>query len=274
MSESQKPYLPPLEQLLMYGDGITIPFEHDYSNLGFTREHITELIRMATDPELNNADFDDVKVFAPVHAWRILGQLKAEASVLPLLGMLDNVDDWASEIVDVIGNIGTEALAPLKAFLSDTSQKDMARADAAEAIQKVAENYPEHRSEAVQMISDQLAKYNEQAPELNAFLIGSLITLNAVEAAPIIENAFRARKVDSWIIGNWGDVEVELGLKETPAKYDFDRTMPKLSLPGFLGLADPTDMRVQRTKDRAKAKKAKNKKKMAKASQKKNRRKK
>ncbi len=53
----------------------------DYLEMGFTEKDIPELIRMALDERLNNADIDSPEVWAPLHAWRTLGQLKAEEEI-------------------------------------------------------------------------------------------------------------------------------------------------------------------------------------------------
>lgn len=68
-------YSVPLNRLLTYGDCRNWP---NYQELGLTQEYIPELIRMATDEELNWADPDSLEVWAPIHAWRALGQLRAE----------------------------------------------------------------------------------------------------------------------------------------------------------------------------------------------------
>ncbi len=50
----------------------------DYLALGFTQEHVSELIRMATNLALHGNDDDEGCVWwAPIHAWRTLGQLRA-----------------------------------------------------------------------------------------------------------------------------------------------------------------------------------------------------
>ena len=56
--------------------------------MGFSREHVPELLRMACDPELNEADSDDPRVYAPLHAWRVLGQLRAPEAAAPLADLL------------------------------------------------------------------------------------------------------------------------------------------------------------------------------------------
>jgi hypothetical protein len=72
-------YQPPVERLLTYGESepITPDDWPDYRTLGIGPEHIPELIQMATDEHLNEADAESTAVWDPLHAWRALGQLRA-----------------------------------------------------------------------------------------------------------------------------------------------------------------------------------------------------
>jgi hypothetical protein len=51
-------------------------------------DQVPELIRMALDEDLHWADTESAEVWAPLHAWRTLAQLRAEAAVEPLIGLL------------------------------------------------------------------------------------------------------------------------------------------------------------------------------------------
>src|SRR5205814_8754013 len=99
-------YPQPRDQLLNFGD----PREStdwperdpDYvTRLGLKANHIPALIEIArqwgTKANSQNDD-DDVRVYAPVHAWRALGQLGTIEAVNPLLAMMDKLDedgdDW------------------------------------------------------------------------------------------------------------------------------------------------------------------------------------
>src|SRR4051794_14321559 len=57
------------------------------------REHIGDLIRLACDAGLSQAEPTSSEVWAPMHAWRALGQMRAEEAVLPLLALLTAVED-------------------------------------------------------------------------------------------------------------------------------------------------------------------------------------
>ena len=75
------PYLPPLDRLLalsLPGFGRYNPWP-DYLALGFTAEHVPELMRMVLDEELEAGDGEAEATHGPIHAWRTLGLLRAES---------------------------------------------------------------------------------------------------------------------------------------------------------------------------------------------------
>jgi hypothetical protein len=117
-------YSPPVDRLLTYGDCQPGREWPDYLQLGLTSEHVSELIRMATDEDLHFADTESLEVWAPVHAWRALGQLRAEAAIQPLSALLartaeDLEDDWTpEELPYVFAEIGPAAIPELTAFLT------------------------------------------------------------------------------------------------------------------------------------------------------------
>ena len=126
----------------------------DYLPLGFGSEHIPDLIRMVLDDDLYWANSDSLEVWAPVHAWRVLGQLRAEAAIEPLVTRLDLVDeednDWVSEeLPQVFAMIGAAAIAPLHAYLIDPSHDTWACVAAAESLGQIGKAHPEARNACV-----------------------------------------------------------------------------------------------------------------------------
>ncbi|MDR3460372.1 MAG: DUF1186 domain-containing protein [Verrucomicrobiae bacterium] len=190
----------------------------DYAGLGISLEAVPELIRMATDPALNDGPADSPLVWAPVHAWRALGQLRAAGAVEPLLTLLRRTDaeqdDWvATDLPVALGQIGGAAVGPVANYLADTAQGEWARTVAAETLGKIGEAHPEWRAECVARLQAQLEKFGEQSEALNAFLILPLYDLLAVEAMPLIERAFASGRVDESVVGDVEDVQIHFGLK-------------------------------------------------------------
>jgi hypothetical protein len=219
-------YLPPVDKLLTLGDARDSAAHWlNYLALGLGPEHIPDLIRMATDEELHWADSGSLQVWAPVHAWRALGQLRAEAAIEPLTGLLhridDDDDDWVGEeLPDVYGMIGPAAIPALAAYLADASRPLFARVASVHSFAEIGLNHPDARAECVAALTAQLERFAENDPTLNAFLVSYLMDLKAVESAPVMERAFVAERVELPVAGDWEDVQIELGLRQT-------RTTPK-----------------------------------------------
>ena len=222
-------YQPPVSELLAYGDCRNYKEWSNYiRELNLEGQHIPELIKMATDEKLSQADSDSQEVWSPVHAWRALGQLKAIEALKPLLGLLANRDDdWiSSDFPTLCTLIGLDSIPLLKEFLADSSHNLYARCDAAQSLEAISHRDPETRSSNIAAIAESLEKFRTNDPTFNALLIGILIDLQAVETIDIIEQAFKADAVDTLITGYWSDVQVEFGLK-TRAEVPYRRFSEK-----------------------------------------------
>lgn len=228
-------YAPPLDRLLAMGKPEAMASDDwlDYATeLDLGPQHIPDLIRMATDEDLRWGEEEDPAIWGPLHAWRALGRLRAEEAIEPLLVLLDSEDDdWAGEEVpDTYSMIGPAAIPALRTYLADAGQDMYARANAATALTRMAERHAESRAQAVATLTEQLARFDENEEELNAFLVGELADLLATEALPVIEQAFAAGRVDPSIT-SWDYTQFEFGLI---TQEELDRRLPPpmpLSLP-------------------------------------------
>jgi len=212
-------YRPPVDTLLTYGEcQIGGPSDWpNYLELGLGPEHIPDLICMATDEKLNGADSKSLQVWAPIHAWRALGQLRAEAAIDLLLALFDFSEDsdWVTEeLPEVYGMIGPAALPGLAAYIADdVSNNDTSRIDAISSVEKIGKHWPDARTQCIEVLTRQLELFGANETDFNGFLIASLVDLQATEAVPLIERAFALGCVDLTIMGDWDLVQVELGLK-------------------------------------------------------------
>jgi hypothetical protein len=218
-------YQPPVSELLKLGDMRETMKWRDYTALGIGPEAVPALLRMVVDAALHEAYSESSEVWAPIHAWRALGQLRAEAAVEPLLSLLHRIDDddndWVGEEVpQVLGMLGPTALEPAADYLIDPKHGLYARVAASQAIKEIGQRFPEAREAAVANLMRALARFGELGRDetLNGFLVGDLLDLQAVEAAGLMERAFVADAVDTMITGGWRQVAAELGLvlPETP----------------------------------------------------------
>lgn len=212
-------YPAPVDRLLTFGSCLNFHEWPNYLDLGLGPAHIPDLIRMATDEELHWAAGDSLEVWAPIHAWRALGQLRAKDAIGPLTRLFHELEenDWVSELTTVYGMIGPAAIPALSTYLADRGHGMYPRVYAAESLEKIGSQHPDARAECVAILTHQLERFDKQNPTLNALLIGLLEDLQAVESVPVIERAFAADCVDVTIVGDWDDVQVELGLKEADA---------------------------------------------------------
>ena len=226
--------------------------EEDYvAQLAVTPGDVPELLAIArkwTEPQTDWPDDKDyVAGYAPVHAWRCLGQLGAVEAVGPLLEMMDPLDaqddDWyLEEFPHVFAWIGQEALGPLTAYLADTAHRVYPRAAAARALSMLAERHPQIRDDVVPVLCDTLERFEENDESLNAFIIMHLVDLEATGAAELVERAFAADRVDLFVNGNWNDARERLGVTgiglvpahlagATRSPFDFLRSPKDAELP-------------------------------------------
>jgi hypothetical protein len=217
-------YTDPVRRLLSIGES----WENDpakwpdyAAKFGLGSEHIAELIRMGCDAALYGDDPDSTEVWAPVHARRVLGQLRAEESVPALLAFLKSAgldDDWAhTELPVVFGLIGAAAIQPVAAFIWDHSNSTFPAASAVAGLKEIARGHPAYRAECIGILGQLLERRGDTDPALNGFAVSTLIDLEAVEAIDVIRDAFRHRSVDMSIAGDEEDVEIALRLRERRA---------------------------------------------------------
>lgn len=130
----------------------------------------------------------------------------------------------------------------------------------------------------ISLLLGHLENFAQIDASVNAFLITALVDLKATQALPLIEEAFKAEKVDESVL-RWHTVQRDFGLitqeehdrieAEFVAAYRAKNNDSKLTLRDFGISANNTVSQA----DKKKKEKAKAKRKMAKASQKKNRKK-
>jgi hypothetical protein len=226
------PYAPPVDQLLSLGDSRYMQEWPDYLRLGLGLEHIPDLIRMATDPALNDAPSERLEVWAPAHAWRVLAQLHAIEAAEPLTLLFrrihENHDDFVGEdLPRAFGVLGPGAILALIAYLANGTNHLSARAAAAHSLKEIGILHPDAHEMCVAALAQQLGRFADQDPALNGFLVGYLLDLKGVEALDVMQRAFDAGAVEEAIAGDWEDAQIELGLK---AKRDRPRQPSALQL--------------------------------------------
>jgi len=219
-------YADPVGRLLTIGEtGSYDPAKWpDYVvNFGLAREHVAALACMVCDAALNRANTDSSEVWAPMHAWRALGQLGVQEAVAPLLGFLrtsENDDAVSEELPVVLGMIGPAAAPHIAAFLYDRLNPTSPVATAMAGLREIVARHPECRNDCVGILARVLEPHAASDPVVNGFAVWTLIDLAAVEAIDVMWDAFRRQAVDLSLVGDEEDVEIALGLRKrrtTPA---------------------------------------------------------
>jgi HEAT repeat protein len=257
---------PLLKQLTELGD----PNDgFDYLALEITAEHVPELIRIATRSFPKYAPVADEVFWTRVHAWRALGQLRAEAAIEPLVRLLaeaDVDDEWAlDDLPEALGIIGRAVIGPAREASLREGSEEQARWACVQAIREVAQLHPDARGEAVEAMIGILREWPAQPPTFNAVVIDELLTLDVVEAAPLMQAAFEADAVDLRVTGGWASAQADLGLVSRRPPVEIRPPLPpRWGLPDAHASA-PTGPAKPKAK-------VKNRRKDAKAARKRNRR--
>jgi hypothetical protein len=251
----------------------------NYLELGITVGHIPELLRILEeikafwpDEVVENAP----ESYAPIHAWRALGQLKAEQAIPCLMRLIvwneDEDADWIMEdIPDVLGMIGPASIPPLREYLLKPDKLEWASVTMAHGLAEISKQYPEYRNACVEALRAGLEHYDGNGETINAFLIDYLAELKAVEAAPLVERAYRAEVVDISVLGDFEDFQIEVGLLEkrlTPPPRFYWAEDPEQAWMG-----EKTTRREEKERQREHDKKEKKKQKQAKKARKKHKKK-
>lgn len=211
-------YQPPIDKLLTLGS----QHLNDVAELGIGSEHIPDLIKMAVDDELLGA-VQEKETMAPVHAWRILGQLQATEAIIPLIQLFKLVDNDLvnEELPKVYGNIGAAAIGALVEYLAQNQNQLLARVTAINSLEEIASQHPDASNQVKSVLTQSLQSCNQNEAELNGFIVSALINLQAQEAAPIIKYAFNTNQVAEDIVGNWDEVRQSLGINSDEEVQEF-----------------------------------------------------
>lgn len=164
-------------------------------------------------------------VFAPVHAWRALGQLKDPASARQVIAellemyieLLADNDEGGSELPFVIKEFGDAAFGPLLEAVRDLGPE----LPLLDAVYQLAQNNPGRQKLLVSALGILINEQADNEPQGNAalaILLGELDTEKQYSLA--IERAYAADLVDETIAGDWGTLRTTYDLPATGLAQD------------------------------------------------------
>lgn len=207
----------PVVQLTLLGEpGCREPWP-DYLAFGLGPEHVPSVVRLLRRTPLGVPDERKPGWWAPLHAWRALGQLGAVEAVPRLLEYLveNDDDDWAAEeIPEVLLMLGPPAFSPLEDFLADPRNGVFPRLSVIPTLTRFAEDYPELRPDAIRAARQGLRRAPSDDPTVNGYFVAELVEMKAPEAIEEIRAAYKGGFVDQSICGDLEGVEVDLGLRK------------------------------------------------------------
>jgi hypothetical protein len=163
------------------------------------------LLALALDNDLLHEDVPDC--YAPIHALRLLGELRSTEIIAPLLRALPIEQEypgeelpilWADEAAQMIGRQGVAAVEPLWAVVDDPEWDMAGRGMALAALTYATSVAPELRDEVVPEVLKRLGQSDDA--RLTAHLIAALAGLGAGPAYQQVMDLYRAHKVDTSII--------------------------------------------------------------------------
>jgi hypothetical protein len=198
--------------------------------LGLGPEHVPELIRIASDPTFYEEGSGDHGYYVTIHARRALGQLRDVSAARPLLDAMDRFgehdDFWTDETSEILAMMGPAAIPEIVAKLQDESAEEFTRVTCVTALEKLAEQYPEHREACVAPMVRQLSMNDPRIPWVNGHIVSTLAALKVEEALPTIERAFEAGVVEPFVTGSLEWVKHDMGLGPEPSGPRYDVGLP------------------------------------------------
>ncbi|MBI5840084.1 MAG: hypothetical protein HZB19_08270 [Chloroflexi bacterium] len=271
-------YPQPIAQLLTLGE-TRMHDGRNYLKMGFTSEHIPDLIRLVENEELRDMPWDEdgnvpPQVYAQVHAWRTLAQLGAAEAVPSFIGLLHFIDEddddfVGEEIPRMLGQLGSPAIEACHDYLADINNNLFSRVGAGHALSEIGQQHPETREACIQALMSTLQDYQKDDETVNAFTLSYLAELKAVEAAPLAEEIFKADRAELEIAGDYEDYQIRVGLLEKRLTKSKFRSITDLEVKRLLAESSLTEKK--RTSE--KEKKEKNKRKQEKKARKRHKKK-
>jgi hypothetical protein len=143
----------------------------------------------------------------PVHALRLLGELKPVEATTPLLRRLPlPVQDeptqgaflWSQETPQIIANFGAEALPAVLEIANDLEAPALQRGSAFATLGFLATTTPDLREQIIAVLRERLS--SDPDSTTRGYIVATLAQLNAREAYAEIMDAYKEKRVDRGVM--------------------------------------------------------------------------
>jgi hypothetical protein len=166
---------------------------------------VSPLLALATDVELLHEE--PPECFAPLHALRLLGELRPVEIIQPLLRefpvRLDYEDEelpeaWVDDVPQLVGHFGAPAVEPLWQIVDDESWDMAGRSVALSALTYATATDPALREEIVAGLRERLAGSEDKM--FTSQLAGALANLGVREIYSEIMALYREGRIDQEVL--------------------------------------------------------------------------
>lgn len=203
----KEPPLPPLPDLLkrLKSVGEKLPKDLREDLLAYGDELKKPLLDMALDEKLLWAESYRPEVWVVVHALVLLADLGAVETAEALVHLLDEeqCDTLRENLRRFFGRIGPGALPVLEHYVDDSSHSLYGRSAACDAMADMTKDHPQARAGVIAYLTKWLelgADESDQPETFRAFVIVSLLNMEAREALPTIERTFVEDTIDDTVV--------------------------------------------------------------------------
>jgi hypothetical protein len=202
-----KAYGKPLSNLLDLGHSAIDQIDY-VQKYDIGPQHREPLEQMLKDPVFQQVGPTDRAVFAPMHAWRALGQIGDQRSLPVLFSVLLDPDagDWDyEELPEIIGRFAAAALPSTlqehRVRLADPDGDEALLWALQRILALIAKRDPESRGAVIACLRAVVTDPQMHLITTRASAISGLVELRAVECLPCIEQAYADEMVDTSYIG-------------------------------------------------------------------------
>lgn len=188
--------------------------------LARSQDAVAPLLEVALDTEaLMGPEPDSL---GPVHALRLLGELKASSAAEPLLNAVPlPVPEqggqggflWSQEVPQIVANFGADVWPIALRIVDDLETPPLRRGAAYATLSFLATTTPELRADIVAALRERLDR--EPDNTARGYIVAALAQLQAREAYAEVMEAFKARRVDRTIMAAADARRLMLGTQTT-----------------------------------------------------------
>lgn len=188
----------PVAELLALGEP---PLGRDWPDYvtshGFEPAHVPELVRLLNAVEFDELDQEDPRLWAPIHATRVLGQLRAVEAIEPLVdfGRRHEEDDWLA-LEPVFELIGPPCIEALAQWLRVPVADEIAYITPIDSLVRIARAHPATRDLVASELAAVLLHFDRRPPGLNALLSDALCLLDSTAHRSLVRAVVESGSFD------------------------------------------------------------------------------